>query len=209
MTIADAEYWDAKAATIQGARDAVWSEVGWEVGVHESVRAIESGILNVLGAKPPPDNTAVRVLEIGCGIGRLTVPIAARWPHIEFVGLDISQAMLIQAVHRAMAAGVTNIRWELSEEPDEMFDAAYSMLVFQHLEPDVAHRYIDDVAAHLWPGGAFHFQFVVGDHHQGYDHRYRTTQLLDWCRDAGLTLVSFAQGIMHPEWCWITARSMT
>lgn len=44
-----------------------------------------------------PDIGAHRVIDLGCGTGRLTERLRARWPHAEVVGLDSSPAMLEQA----------------------------------------------------------------------------------------------------------------
>jgi len=49
-----------------------------------------------------------RVLELGCGSGRLTIPIALRGS--EIVGLDRSQAMLDAARAKASAVGV-EVQW--------------------------------------------------------------------------------------------------
>ena len=38
----------------------------------------------------PPDPTACRVLEIGCGTGANLIPMAAALPDSTFVGIDLS-----------------------------------------------------------------------------------------------------------------------
>jgi ubiquinone/menaquinone biosynthesis C-methylase UbiE len=53
----------------------------------------------------------MRVLDVGAGIGRLSIPIAARvGPDGEVVALDIQQEMLESLAKRAGEAGLTNIR---------------------------------------------------------------------------------------------------
>ncbi len=49
------------------------------------------------------------VLELACGTGRLTVPLAQDGH--EVVGLDASTAMLARAREKAAGAGVTAPRW--------------------------------------------------------------------------------------------------
>ncbi len=50
-----------------------------------------------------------RLLDVGCGPGSLTVPLAT---HVEqAVGVDPDEQMLVEASHQATAAGVTNIKW--------------------------------------------------------------------------------------------------
>jgi ubiquinone/menaquinone biosynthesis C-methylase UbiE len=50
-----------------------------------------------------------RVLELGCGTGRLALPLAQHG--LEVVGVDRSAAMLNRARERAAALGVTGVRW--------------------------------------------------------------------------------------------------
>ena len=49
-----------------------------------------------------------RVLELACGTGRVTLPLAERG--LQMTGLDISEEMLTRARVKSVAAGV-NIRW--------------------------------------------------------------------------------------------------
>jgi 2-polyprenyl-3-methyl-5-hydroxy-6-metoxy-1,4-benzoquinol methylase len=49
-----------------------------------------------------------RVLELGCGSGRLTIPMALQGS--EIVGVDLSRAMLEAARAKASAAGV-EVQW--------------------------------------------------------------------------------------------------
>jgi SAM-dependent methyltransferase len=52
-----------------------------------------------------------RLLDLGCGTGRLTLPLAR---HVaEAVGRDPEPEMLAEAARQAAAAGVGNVRWVL------------------------------------------------------------------------------------------------
>jgi ubiquinone/menaquinone biosynthesis C-methylase UbiE len=52
------------------------------------------------------------VLDIGCGPGRVTIPIAkAIGPRGEVVALDLQEGMLARAREKALAANLTNIRF--------------------------------------------------------------------------------------------------
>ena len=54
----------------------------------------------------------MRVLDVGCGPGRVTVPLAqAVAPGGEVVAIDVQQGMLDRAKQRADAANVRNIRF--------------------------------------------------------------------------------------------------
>jgi ubiquinone/menaquinone biosynthesis C-methylase UbiE len=53
----------------------------------------------------------MRVLDVGAGIGRFSIPVAARvGPNGEVVALDIQQEMLESLAKRASEAGLANIR---------------------------------------------------------------------------------------------------
>jgi ubiquinone/menaquinone biosynthesis C-methylase UbiE len=54
-------------------------------------------------------NGAGRLLDLGCGTGQLTLPLAAYFE--EAVGLDPEPEMLEQAALAAEEAGVKNVRW--------------------------------------------------------------------------------------------------
>lgn len=61
------------------------------------------------------DDTA-RVLDLGCGAGQITVPLAAHAG--EVVGMDPNEGMLREARKRAAAAGRENIEWAVGSDAD-------------------------------------------------------------------------------------------
>ena len=73
------------------------------------------------------------VLEIGCGIGRLLVPLADKHNECNFYGIDISDEMISLAPKR------NNIKYQ---EVTDKLDLVYSMLVFQHIEHQEKINYI-------------------------------------------------------------------
>ena len=82
---------------------------------------------------PLPDGP---ILDFGCGIGRLTIPISEQAPHRKVVGVDQSLRMLAFA---AEAGPSLEWRVTLPDDPGR-FAAIYSMLTFQHLPDDLRRR---------------------------------------------------------------------
>lgn len=52
------------------------------------------------------------VLEIGCASGHHLLPLAERFPHSRFLGIDFSDTAIRQARKAAVAAGLENIQFE-------------------------------------------------------------------------------------------------
>src|SRR5215831_6192633 len=73
-----------------------------------------------------------RVLDVGCGLGRTTLALAARvGPGGEVVGVDISAQMLARGRDRAARLGAENVEFvhadaQVHDFGQARFDAAYS-----------------------------------------------------------------------------------
>lgn len=106
-----------------------------------------------------------RMLELGCGAGRMTGSFARRFEQV--YAFDISREMLSRA--RQVHCGETNILWLLSNGADlscvasDSMDFVFSYLVLQHLPGEaLALEYIHEILRVLRPGAAFLFQFNGG-----------------------------------------------
>jgi SAM-dependent methyltransferase len=108
-----------------------------------------------------------RALDFGCGIGRVTGPLADRFR--ETIGLDVSSVMVRLArhhnAHRPACRFVVNRRPDLAAIPDASIDLLYSKLTPQHMEPQLALGYLPEFVRVLRPGGVAVFQVlhVVGE----------------------------------------------
>lgn len=96
-----------------------------------------------------------RVLDFGCGIGRVAVAVA---PHAaEVTGVDISAAMIAEA--RRRAAGLEGVRFEATDGralpfPDASFDLVLAVDSFPYLvRAGVLDRQLAELARVLRPGG--------------------------------------------------------
>lgn len=100
-------------------------------------------------------------LDFGCGVGRLTRALAARFESCD--GVDISESMVSRA--RELNAGIRNCRFHVNPRPDlqlfesESFDFIFSTIVLQHVPTRLGiERYIAEFVRLLRPGGVMAFQ---------------------------------------------------
>ena len=113
---------------------------------------------NIFQGKDPK---AMRVLEIGCGAGRLTQALSNIFGEVHAV--DVSGEMVAQA--KAALGSRTGVHLyqnngcDLSVIPPLEFDFAYSAIVFQHIPSrEVIETYVREVNRLLRPGALFKFQ---------------------------------------------------
>jgi SAM-dependent methyltransferase len=146
-------FWEQRAVTEQQAREAVDGSVDEET-------------LQVTGAWTAKTVAAAlllqksdRVLELGCGVGRIgreLAPLCGQW-----YGVDIAGNMI--AVAQKRTAHLDNVhlhtlsRTSLSMFADSSFDKAYSVAVFIHLDKEDMFLYLQEVARVLRPGGLLYF----------------------------------------------------
>ncbi len=99
-----------------------------------------------------------RVLDFGCGVGRLTMPLSRYYR--EAVGIDISAPMIAKAKSYAgkNCRFVLNQRADLKVFEDGYFDLVYSNIVLQHMEPKYAKQYIAEFLRVISPNGLAIFQ---------------------------------------------------
>jgi SAM-dependent methyltransferase len=99
-----------------------------------------------------------RVLELGCGTGRVLAPLAADCAHIH--GVDLSEAMLAVCQEKVAVAGLPAGRVRLTQaditrlDLGERFDLITAPFrVFQNLESDAqVDGFFETVRRHLAPG---------------------------------------------------------
>jgi len=97
-----------------------------------------------------------RFLDIGTGVGRLSIAIARHWPSLRVVGVDTWAPSLALAHANVAAAGLQD-RIELREQSgedipdDQAFDLAWLPAPF--IPPQVLRRIVERVHRALKPGG--------------------------------------------------------
>lgn len=99
-------------------------------------------------------------LDFGCGVGRLSQPLAVRFERV--IAVDVAPSMLAKA--KALAPEGLPIDWTLNEAadlkvvPSGTVDLLYSHIVLQHIPPGLALGYIREFVRVLSPGGLAVFQ---------------------------------------------------
>jgi len=101
------------------------------------------------------------VLEIGCGIGRMTAPLSRRFGRV--VAVDVSPAMIEQA--RANLSERENVELHAGNGSDLGFcgdasvDLVFSYITLQHIpDVEIVMNYIREAGRVLKTGGHFYFQ---------------------------------------------------
>ena len=119
-----------------------------EVMAEDSGQTVLAGldehILPLIGHVIPQLEAGIRVLDVGCGKGRVLLHLASRYPNSRFMGYDLSTEALADARLQAELAGLGNIQFEVRDlsdfghtaEPDAFnfvtaFDAVHDQAVPQ------------------------------------------------------------------------------
>jgi SAM-dependent methyltransferase len=115
------------------------------------------GVANWL-ARERPDWTPARILDLGCGVGHNTVPLAHAYPDSEIVAIDLAAPMLRYAHARAVDLGARNITFvqanaEALEFPAARFDVIYSTMFLHETSYTALRRILRETDRLLAPGG--------------------------------------------------------
>jgi len=104
-----------------------------------------------------------RMLEVGCGVGRMTFALAKRFGTVE--AIDISGEMIKRAKELQTRLGIGNVRFrvgdgkDLTVYPDESLDFAFSYIVFRRIpEISIILNCVREIGRVLKKGGLFRFQ---------------------------------------------------
>ena len=79
---------------------------------------LEEYILPLIGDIVPQLEAGIRVLDVGCGKGRVLLQLASCNPKSHFTGYDLSSEALAEARQQAEIAGLTNIQFEARDLSD-------------------------------------------------------------------------------------------
>lgn len=151
--------------------------VGSETFAH--YKAVGEEFLKIFinyGGLQPTD----RVLDVGCGSGRMAVPLTRYLTSGSYEGFDISQES-IEWCRNSITAQFPNFRFQLANVhnsfynpkgkyrakdykfpfPDQSFDFTFLTSVFTHMLPRDMEHYIWEIARVLKPGGKAVITFFI------------------------------------------------
>ena len=114
-----------------------------------------------LGIEIPRD----RALDFGCGPGRLTQALAARFGSVD--GVDIAPSMIANALrfnrYGDRCRYHVNRSADLRRFDDASFTFVCSLLVLQHIKPELTRGYVREFMRVLAPSGILVFQVPTHD----------------------------------------------
>jgi SAM-dependent methyltransferase len=124
------------------------------------VEYVFSRCANILGRPFRP----VRVLDFGCGVGRVAVQMAKIAESV--VGLDVSESMLREARSNAQRFGVGNLELGISDDALSMaggeFDLVHSTIVLQHIGAERGRGLFANLVRKVCRGGVGAIQVTYG-----------------------------------------------
>jgi 2-polyprenyl-3-methyl-5-hydroxy-6-metoxy-1,4-benzoquinol methylase len=161
--------------------------------------SLESHILPLVPGLAERLRTGIRMLDVGCGSGRILARLAGMFPASTFHGMDLSAEAIENGRSAAREAGLANLTFEQRDLSD--FDAtaepeAYDWITTFDAVHDQARplNVLRGIHRALRPGGVYMMQDIRGSSHvaQNLDHPIGTFLYTVSCLHC--MTVSLAQG---------------
>jgi ubiquinone/menaquinone biosynthesis C-methylase UbiE len=115
---------------------------------------VEEHLQDKAGALTP----GMKILDFGCGCGRVLRWLMMRFPSTEFYGADVDEEAIRWCVRNLKPA-----QFEISKPrpplpyPDSLFDAVYCISVFTHLDEEMQDAWFKELKRILRPNGILMF----------------------------------------------------
>jgi SAM-dependent methyltransferase len=114
-------------------------------------------------AQRPPEDTR-KVLEFGCGCGRVVAPLSAQFPQVSFWGTDVDGEAI-----EWCSKNIPRVDFQSNGElpplpyPAGFFDVIYCISVFTHLDDRHTRLWLEELDRILRPGGTL-LLTIHGEH---------------------------------------------
>ena len=100
----------------------------WDAQAYNRVSALQQCLAEKSIRRLPLDGDE-RVLDLGCGDGKITVEIARRLPRGSVVGVDASNAMIAFAAQKFPATTHPNVAWRVADAAQLPFAEQFDLVV--------------------------------------------------------------------------------
>jgi 2-polyprenyl-3-methyl-5-hydroxy-6-metoxy-1,4-benzoquinol methylase len=161
--------------------------------------SLESSILPLVPGLADRLAKGLRMLDVGCGRGRIVNRLAARYPRSRFVGMDLSPEAIASARDEASAAGLDNTEFVAIDLSD--FDRTAEPESFDFITTfDAIHdqarplQVLRGIHRALKPDGVYLMQDIGGTSHVHEDIEHPLGTLLYTVSCMHCMTVSLAQG---------------
>ena len=125
-----------------------------------------------------PEFTPRAVVDFGCGVGRITIPVAEISSRV--IAVDISNQMLEQARKNCQSRDITNVTYMTTDDflrlPDATVNFVHSFIVLQHVAAGEGYAIIAKLISVLENRGIGAIHVTFGD------DRSRLRRLLSWIK---------------------------
>jgi len=132
----------------------------WNIGEFLATGKIDVGRFLPNLERLSPRTPRTRLLDFGCGVGRVTRVFSKYFDQV--VGVDVAPSMIEWA--QSLHADCTHCTFVLNRAPNlrvfesDSFSVVYSRIVLQHIRPSIVEGYIPELIRVLQPGGVLMFQ---------------------------------------------------
>jgi len=174
---------------------------------HTGVSTVALNVLPFVEEHKPKPLHQMRVLDVGCGTGRITLALAEKFGTV--MGVDVSDVMVDKARQHAEDKGVGNVQFltvDGSGLPPRFavpFDLIVSIAVIQHIpDQDIQLQYLRDIPKHINQGGLFvlHLYSDVANYERAklnWAARAERNELIGWAEIAREEFHRWETSICH------------
>lgn len=110
------------------------------------------------------ENKCLRILDIGCGTGRVACELSERgltWEN--YIGIDLSELAIVRFTERQVPGTIATVgeATELSQYPDAAFDVVFCVFILQDLDRTTGVELLKSLPRILRDKGALVFALTV------------------------------------------------